>query len=431
MSDLGKISTCRDRTKPAKGILVEGAAGVGKTTFAWKCCQKWANGELLQDWSVVIFVQLCNQRVREAKLLSDFIYYPEQAVREKICQDLVNLKGRKVLFVVDSFDQVNEQQMDGTVFQQLVDKNLLPNATLMVLSRSMESCHDNPLFHIANNLGINQYIKISGFNKDHYIASACSNELLAALKSYLSSHPLIYSQMCIPVRCAAITGLFCLHWNRGDKGFSPHTLTELYTDLVRTLLLQYLRNHREHGQREWIVEDLTDLPKEVKKSFMALVHLAAKGIEESKDVFDLPQDFETLGFEEFETGDFETFGLVQRVEEVYPEDTSSSVSYCFLHLTLQEYLAAYYCSLQDKPTEILQTLLKQDRSQQRFSIALRPDPPRSSILSHYQIDSSISKNDHCTVVLFAVGISKSKMFQSLSESIETHNSTQVFSKSLY
>ena len=141
MSDLGKISTCRDRTKPAKGILVEGAAGVGKTTFAWKCCQKWANGELLQDWSVVIFVQLCNQRVREAKLLSDFIYYPEQAVREKICQDLVNLKGRKVLFVVDSFDQVNEQQMDGTVFQQLVDKNLLPNATLMVLSRSYkESC---------------------------------------------------------------------------------------------------------------------------------------------------------------------------------------------------------------------------------------------------------------------------------------------------
>ena len=138
-------------------------------------------------------------------------------------------------------------------------------------------------------------------------------------------------------------------------------------------------------------------------------------------------DFETLGFEEFETGDFETFGLVQRVEEVYSEDTSSSVSYCFLHLTLQEYLAAYYCSLQEKPTEILQTLLKQDRSQQGFSIALRPDIPRSSILSHYQIGSSISKNDHCTVVLFAVGISKSKMFQSLSESIETHNNTQVFS----
>ena len=73
-------------SKPAKGMLVEGAAGMGKSTFAWKCCQKWANGEFLQDWSIVIFVQLCNQRVRE---VSDFIYYPEQAVREKICQKLV------------------------------------------------------------------------------------------------------------------------------------------------------------------------------------------------------------------------------------------------------------------------------------------------------------------------------------------------------
>ena len=43
--------------------------------------------------------------------------------------------------------------------------------------------------------------------------------------------------------------------------------------------------------------------------------------------------------------------------------------------------------VQEKPTETLQTLLKPDRSQQGFPIALRPDPPRSSILSHYQIDS--------------------------------------------
>ena len=64
-------------------------------------------------------------------------------------------------------------------------------------------------------------------------------------------------------------------------------------------------------------------------------------------MFDLPQDFETLGFEEFETGDFETFGLVQRVEEVYSEDTDAP------HLT--RVFGCYYCSLQEKPTEILQT----------------------------------------------------------------------------
>ena len=421
LCDLGKIikeGRKYSSTKPAKGMLVEGAAGMGKSTFAWKCCQKWANGELLQDWSILIFIQLCNQRVREASILSDFIYYPEQAVREKICQKLVALKGRKVLFVVDSFDQVNEQQMDGTVFQQLVDNKLLPYATLIVLSRPMKSWRDKTLLGLVSKLGIDQHIKISGFNIDHYIASACNNELLAALESYLSSHPLIYSQMCISVHCVVITDLFCLHWNHGDKNFSPSTLTELYTDLVRTLLLRYLSNHREYSQREWVIEEFTDLPNKAKESFMALAQLAAKGIEERKYVFDKPTDFETLD-------------MIQRVRGVYPESEREFCSdkeyYCFLHLTLQEYLAAYCCSLQEKPTETLQTLLKPDRSQQGFPIALRPDPPRSSILSHYQIDSSISKNDHCTVVLFAVGIIKSKMFQALSESIETHYNTQVFS----
>ena len=115
MCDIDKIIR-EGSTKPAKGMLVEGASGVGKSTFAWKCCQKWANGELLQDWSIVIFVQLRNQRVREAKLLSDFIYYPEQAVREKICKYLFTSKGSKVLFILDSFDQVNEQQVPDSVF---------------------------------------------------------------------------------------------------------------------------------------------------------------------------------------------------------------------------------------------------------------------------------------------------------------------------
>ena len=68
--------------------------------------------------------------------------------------------------------------------------------------------------------------------------------------------------------------------------------------------------------------------------------------------------------------DFETLGLMQKVGGVYLESEkefcSDKESYCFLHLTLQEYLAAYYCSLQEKPTETLQTLLTLDRSQQGY-----------------------------------------------------------------
>ena len=399
MSDLGKCTDDKhSSTEPAKGILVVGDPGIGKSTFAWKCCQKWANEEILQDWSIVIFIQLSNQCVREAQSLSDFIYYPEKTVRKRICRDLAT-EGKQVLFVIDSFDQVNEQQISDSVFQQLVDKELLPNATLMVLSRPVKSWRDNKLKTLASKLGINKQIVISGVNVDHYFKSACSGDLLVALESlYLSnSHPLIYSQMNIPVHSAMIASLFRLHWNHGDKEYSPNTLTEFYTDLVCALLVQYLSNHHKYGYGQMelpIIEKFTDLPGKSKDSFMAIAHLAAKGIEESKYVFDLPKDFETL---EFKTVDFETFGLIQKVEDAYPDDTvrtmttssdtSSSVSYRFLHLSLQEYLAAYYYSQLEKPSQILQDALK----------------PHA-----YEIDSSLSKYDHCTVVLFTVGLSKSK-----------------------
>ena len=64
-----------------------------------------------------------------------------------------------------------------------------------------------------------------------------------------------------------------------------------------------------------VIVEFTDLPDKAKESFMALAHLAAKGIEERKYIFDVPEDFETLGLEEFKTvEDFETFGLMQRVD---------------------------------------------------------------------------------------------------------------------
>ena len=132
----------------------------------------------------------------------------------------------------------------------------------------MKSCRDKTLLDLVSKLGTNQHIKISGLNIYHYIASACSDELLAALNSYLCSHPLMYSQMRIPIHCVVITDLFCLHWNHGDKGFSPNTLTELYTGPVRTLLLRYLSCHHEYSQREWVIEEFTDLPDKANESFM-------------------------------------------------------------------------------------------------------------------------------------------------------------------
>ena len=48
-------------------VLVEGAPGVGKTTFAWEFCKKWGKGEFKQEYSLVILLRLRDKRIQEAK----------------------------------------------------------------------------------------------------------------------------------------------------------------------------------------------------------------------------------------------------------------------------------------------------------------------------------------------------------------------------
>ena len=399
---IGEIG--RSRPFSTNTILIEGAPGVGKSALALEICRKWVSGELLQDWSIVIIIQLCNQQVREAKLLSDFLYYPDQALRGKICQDLVTSEGKQVIFIVDDLDQLNEQQLppQNSVYQQLVDKSLLPSATLMILSNvNVQQCQHT-----------SQHIQVSCFTKetiDLYITSACSGdnnaELLATFKSYISSHPYIYNLMHIPAQCVMITDLYRLHWNNGDREFSPNTLTELYTDLVRTLLLRYLSCHHEYSQRKWVIKEFTDLPDKAKESFMALAQLAAKGIEERKYVFDEPMDFETLG-------------MMQKVEEVYP-GRESSESYSFLNLTLQEYLAAYYCSQQD--------------SVERLQMILQSKNPLACFLFSYchEFDKYPHPQEylHRAVLLFKVGLTKLHGLdvQAIFETFENNVPTQSLS----
>ena len=392
MADIGKY-TDRYNTglvQLADNILVEGPSGVGKSTFAQEISQKWAKGELLQEWSLVIILPLQDQYVRNAENLEDLIYYPDSKMRQMICQDLVRSKGKKTLFILDGYDQLSdEQRKGGPVFQQLVDRDqkLLPYATLMILSRATHSLEHRipnlPRFYLK----IHQHIEILLPMKENIESSitltSSDDDLATALKSYLSSHPFIHSLMYIPLQCAMVTDLYRIHWKCGDKKFAPKTLTELYTDLVCTLLLRYLSTHPVYSLRDdWVIDEFTDLPDEVYKQFKALAQLAARGIEEGVYVFDSGVPEESLDL----------------MEEVYPS-RGRSVSYSFLHLTLQEYLAAYYCSLHD--TGKLQEVLFR-QSNNRLSIPhIFPDPFQ---LFFFQYDTGSGGYYHWPVLLFTVGL---------------------------
>ena len=54
-------------------ILLEGAPGSGKSTLAIHICQKWGKGELFQEFSLIILVQLRIPEIQQAKCIADLL----------------------------------------------------------------------------------------------------------------------------------------------------------------------------------------------------------------------------------------------------------------------------------------------------------------------------------------------------------------------
>ena len=71
MADIGKTENGSIIKGRRRCILVEGAPGVGKSTFTWKLCQQWSKGEILQQYRLVVLLRLREKRVRKTKAASD------------------------------------------------------------------------------------------------------------------------------------------------------------------------------------------------------------------------------------------------------------------------------------------------------------------------------------------------------------------------
>ena len=124
---------------------------------------------------------------------------------------------------------------------------------------------------------------------------------------------------------------------------------------------------------------MSNLPEDVKQQLKAVIALAAKGIENQQYVFD----------EEDDNVPSETLGLMQREEELTAGIGRSS-SHNFLHLTLQEYLAAVNYSQQcDSPEQLTQLLTRDDLF------------PLSSFLQYY--GKKRKRTIHWPVALFLAG----------------------------
>ena len=326
-------------------VLVEGAPGVGKSTFAWEYCRRWERGEIGQHYQLVLLLRLRDPRMSRARTVGDLIPNPSAGVHQAVVRHLESSHGLNVLIILEGFDELPDAcRSKESVFLRLISGELLPSATVMVTSRPWAT---KTLIMYYSHC-IFQHIEILGFTSEQvvsHIRSVLPEDEAKNLEAYISNHPQIRGCMYIPLNTVIVLSVF-----KERQASMPTTLTELYTAVVQTLLVRYLygRPDLDKSSKFRIHEDLfkdLSVPHIVKRNFLELCQLAYKSIMgRAYQMQQSASDQVQLIFEESDLAEeFDNLGFMDSVTELYATRGAVS-SYNFLHLTFQEFFAAIHIS---------------------------------------------------------------------------------------
>ena len=150
-------------------------------------------------------------------------------------------------------------------------------------------------------------------------------------KDYLSSTPAIRATLYTTFNAKMAAKVFT--WSQHTESPPPTTNTELFTAFTLKTLVDHLSTHPVHHKQQLKITTFSDLPTDVYKQFQDLCRMAYEGILNRQQL--------VFSAAHLPTG-FAPLGLMQEVPQLYTEDRASS--YHFIHLTLQEYLAAIHIS---------------------------------------------------------------------------------------
>ncbi|XP_035377298.1 NACHT, LRR and PYD domains-containing protein 12-like [Electrophorus electricus] len=336
---------CNDlfKHKLIRSVLTKGVAGIGKTVSVQKFILDWAEGKANQDVFFIFPLPFRELNLMKEKkcslmdLLHDF--FPEIKQLK-----LIDCDAYKVIFIFDGLDecrlpldfQNNENLWDVTeltsvdmLLTNLIKGNLLPSAFLWITSRPAAANQIPPEC-------VDLVTEVRGFSdaqKQEYFRKRITDQSLAnRIITHMRSSRSLYIMCHIPVFCWIAATVLERMLVEAESGEIPKTLTQMFTHF---LIFQI-----KHKDRKYYGKTDTD-SQQTRKTVLALGKLAFQLLEKGNLIF----------YEE----DLRNCGIDVKKESVYlglctqilREESGLHLGkvFSFVHLSVQEFLAALYAFL--------------------------------------------------------------------------------------
>ena len=321
--------------RPVRKVLVEGDAGIGKTTLCIAVSEDWANGKLFQQFELVLLLPLRMKAVASAVSLPELLKLLHSSPRlcDSVARYLEEEEGEGVLIIADGWDELSESnRQEGSFLYELLF-DLFPFMSVVVTSRPSASV---PLHQFPC---INRFVEVHGFSKKHiveYIGSefASDQEKADRLLEQLEYNPMVECVCSVPLNCAIV----CHLWRTLEEAL-PATMTELYTKIILNVVLRNIQKTSTHKNISRLSKFDT-LPADLQESWWRLCKFAYQTLKEDQLIFSEQELADFFPHNLAVSEGILCFGLLQSTESIF--DTGRGVSFHFLHLTFQEYLAAMH-----------------------------------------------------------------------------------------
>uniref|UniRef100_A0A674DKC3 NACHT domain-containing protein n=1 Tax=Salmo trutta TaxID=8032 RepID=A0A674DKC3_SALTR len=372
---------CNDIFKPLTGqdkrirtVLTKGVAGIGKTVSVQKFILDWAEGKANQDVQFVFSFPF-----RELNLMKEdkhtFIELLNHFSMETKQSGISIYNKYKVLFIFDGLDEcrlpldfqnnkicwdVTKSTSVDVLLTNLIKGNLLPSALLWITTRPAA----------ANRIPsecVDQVTEVRGFNdpqKEEYFRKRFRDEDLAnRIISHIKTSRSLHIMCHIPVFCW-ISATVLEHMLKHKREEMPKTLTEMYTHLVVF--------HTKQKNEKYLGKEETG-PHLNNESILSLGKLAFQQLVKGNLIF-YEEDLKEAGIDVNEASVYS--GLCT---QIFKEECGlyQDKVYCFVHLSIQEFLAAVYVFLSFINNN--ENLMDQPQSTSRNVFALFRDIPEVTV----------------------------------------------------